>query len=430
MASDYDTQRVLGPVDGTEYSGGVGTPFIVNHPYTDQNYFIFTGWTSYDGSGRSVFVSEIAPDLTLSNIRMIVSAEFPGDLTKGGHLAAHAAWDEVHKQWLVLTSEDTPAETWEDPLRTRTGIYRFNGDFSNIQSYGHLLPPNAGHAGPSGQQVPISDCGVPMLRPAGSTEACFFYATSPYVTPFGGMIAIMHTQDYTADNITVDYNDYVFWSGKGSDTAVLQPIQVSPELIVVLIEDCWNHNLYEVRPVFLCGSPAHPACTDMYGVQAYGSIIPTFTTGQYAVGHPHLTIYPDGRFYNLFHTIFRECGPSFRHEIWCTRVPPSRVDPTAYAGFSARIYEGPVTKQGYFSKIIPGWFSRRLNVQIATEGGGTLQILEGSEFMDVEAEGPSRKVEPGHHIYQFADPQPYVRIGFTPATEGQRIRLAVSLDKG
>ena len=429
MASDYKTQRVIGPVEGTEYCGGVGTPFIVNHPYTDQNYFIFTGWTSYDGSARSIFVGEIAPDLTLSDIRMIVPHNFPGDLTKGGHLAAHAAWDEINKRWLVLTSEDAATAKVEDPLRTRTGIYRFNGDFSEMLSHGHVLPTHADRPGPSGQQVAISDCGVPMLRPGGGTEACFFYATSPYTAPFGGMIAVMHTPDYTADDIVVDYNDYVFWAGKESDNAVLQPIQTSPEMIVVLIEDAWNGNQYSVRPVFLCGSPRHPACTDMYGVQAYGSIIPAFTTGQYAIGHPHLTIYPDGRFYNLFHTIFRECNPSFRHEIWCTRVPPSRLDPTSYAAFSTRILEGAVARSGHISKVIPGWFAKHLNVQIATEGDGTLQILGGSDFNKVEAVGETRKVTAGHHIYQFPDPQPYLRIGFTPASDKQSVSLAVSLKR-
>ena len=429
MESDYTTRRVIGPTDGTPYCGGVGTPFIVNHPYTDQNFLIFTGWESYDGSARAVFVGEIAADLAVSNIRTILPAGFPGYLTKGGHLAAHAAWDEIHKQWLVLTSEDTPADKVEDPLRTRMGVYRFNGDFTNLESNGHVIPPNAGRPGPSGQPVPISDCGVPMLRPGGDTEACFFYATSPYVDPFGGMIAVMHTPDFTAGEMVVDYNDYVFWAGKGSDNAVLQPIQASPELIVVLIEDTWNGNQYSVRPVFLCGSPRYPACADMYGVQAYGSILPAFTTGQYAIGHPHLTIYPDGRFYNLFHTIFRECGPSFRHEIWCTRVPPSRLEPTSYAAFSSRIFEGAVAEDGYFSKVIPGWFATNLNVQIATEGDGILQILGGSEFNDVGAEGQTRKVTAGHHVFQFPDPQPYVRIGFTPATDGQDVRLSVSLKR-
>jgi hypothetical protein len=106
-----------------------------------------------------------------------------------------------------------------------------------------------------------------MLRPSGGTEACFLYATSPYIAPFGGMIAIMHTPDYTADDMVMDYNDYVFWSGKGS------------------------------------------------------------------------------------------------------------------------------------------------------------------EFMEVEAVGEIRKVTAGHHIYRFPNPQPYVRIGFTPATDGQKVRLAVSLKR-
>jgi hypothetical protein len=49
--------------------------------------------------------------------------------------------------------------------------------------------------------------------------------------------------------------------------------------------------------------------------------------------------------------------------------------------------------------------------------------------MEVEAVGATRKVTAGHHIYRFPNPQPYVRIGFTPATDGQEVRLAVSLKR-
>ena len=84
MNTEYSTQRILGPVDSTEYSNGVGTPFIANHPYTDRNYFVFTGWTAYDGAQRQVFVAEISEDFTLSNIRLILPWNEPGDLTTGG----------------------------------------------------------------------------------------------------------------------------------------------------------------------------------------------------------------------------------------------------------------------------------------------------------------------------------------------------------
>src|SRR5437867_12818773 len=94
----YARRRVLGPTEGTEYAGGVGTPFIVNHPYTDQNYFLFTGWKTRNGSRREAFVGEINQEFTISNVRKILQFDFPGDLTAGGHLAVHATWDEHNKR--------------------------------------------------------------------------------------------------------------------------------------------------------------------------------------------------------------------------------------------------------------------------------------------------------------------------------------------
>ena len=78
MRSEYRTQRILGPDDKTGRFVGVGTPFIANHPYTDRNYFVFTGWTSYEGAQREVYAAEIHEDFSLTDIRLVLPWNEPG----------------------------------------------------------------------------------------------------------------------------------------------------------------------------------------------------------------------------------------------------------------------------------------------------------------------------------------------------------------
>ena len=418
-------------MDGTEYSNGVGTPFIANHPYTDRNYFVFTGWTSYDGAQRQVFVSEISEDFTLSNIRLILPWNEPGDLTTGGHTTSHVAWDEHHKCWLVICSE---MET-TSPIML-AGIYRFNDDFTKYLGYHRIRSLFEDSPGPSGQSLPGSDGGMPFLRPISGeqgTEGFFYYGTYTPATPEAEQraptvekLAIMHTKDFTADTIEIDYNDYVFWGGH---PAALQPIQTTAETTVVLVEELWQQNPWSVKPIFLCGSGHYPACTQMYGVEAYGSVIPSFGTGTYHVGHPHATVHPNGQYYNFFHTIFRECTPSFRHEIWCTRIPPSRLDPRSYDAFFTQLHVGPVSEDGYRSKVIPGWFSRELIVFVESETDGTLTILGGTEFDGTDTDVDARTVKAPRVACHFNHVTPYFRIAFKPDRPDKNAKIALTLKR-
>ena len=429
MRSEYRTQRILGPDDKTGRFVGVGTPFIANHPYTDRNYFVFTGWTSYEGAQREVYAAEIHEDFSLTDIRLILPWNEPEGLTRGGHTTSHVAWDERHKCWLVICSE---AET--SSSRMFAGIYRFNDDFTRCLGLTWLRPPLEATPGPSGHAMPVCDGGAPFLRPIfgpEGTEGCFYYGTHTPGTPEEERrgptiekLAIMHTWDYTADTIEIDYNDYVFWGGH---PAALQPIQTTAETTVVLVEELWQQNPWSVKPVFLCGLGHYPACSEMFGLQAFGSVIPSFGTGTYHVGHPHATIHPNGQYYNFFHTIFRECTPSFRHEIWCTQIPPSRLDPRSYDSFFTRLMEGPVPEDGYRSKIIPGWFSRELSVLVETGSGGTLTILGGNEFDRVETDVESRQVAGSGEICRFDHVMPYFRIAFRPARPDDRADISLSL---
>ena len=429
MTTDYSTKRILGPTYGTDYCNGVGTPFIANHPYTDKNYFIFTGWTSYEGANREIFVADIKEDKTLSNIRKILPWDYPGDLTQGGHTTSHAAWDEHHKCWLVTSAEMETSSPMMLP-----GIYRFSDDFSELLGYTRIRPPHESSPGPSGQTLPGSDGGWALLRPTfeKGTEGVFFYPTyqptgeAERIAPTIEKLAIMHTPDYTADQITIDYSDYVNWGGH---PAALQPIQTTAETIVILVEDMFHQNPWTVKPIFLCGSGHYPACTEMYGVQAYGSVIPHPATGAYHVGHPFATIHPDGKYYNFFHASHRECTPSFRHEIWCTTIPPSRLDPRSYDAFFSRLYEGLVSEDGYVSKIIPGWFARRLSVLVETDVHGTLTVLGGTKFNQVDTDVDVRQLSEPRSVSHFSHVFPYFKIAFKPDRPTKRFHIEIAMKR-
>ena len=430
MATDYDTRRIIGPEKGTGYSNGVGTPFIANHPYTNKNYFVFTGWTSYAGANRQIFVADIKEDMTLSKVRRILAWDFPGDLTADGHTTSHVTWDEHRKCWLVLSSE----KDLSSPIMV-VGIYRFTDDFSRLIDYTRVRPPHDSNPGPSGQTIPTTNGGAVLMRDffEMGTSGLFFYATNnfPYNigrprTPIHGKLAVMHTPDYTADQIVFDYNDYVFWGG---NPGVLQPLQTTSETIVVLVEDLSQQNPWTVKPVFLCGSGHYPACTQMFGVQAYGSIIPHFGTGMYHVGHPHATIHPDGTYYNLFHTIFREYEPSKRHDIWCTRILPSRLDPRSYDSFFTGVYEGSVSGDGYLSKVIPGWFASEMSVFVQSDVEGTLTILGGTEFDRIETDTASRAVAARRQVFRFNDLLPFNKIAFAPSSAAHNLNISLSMTR-
>ncbi len=93
-------KKVIPATDGTGFSEGTGNPCILQHP-DGSTKILFTGWTTFDGSGRDLFVADIDPTLNTGDIAdsatKIVNASDLGGQIDG----AYGFYDPVSEEWIL-----------------------------------------------------------------------------------------------------------------------------------------------------------------------------------------------------------------------------------------------------------------------------------------------------------------------------------------
>jgi len=419
---------------------GVGTPYLVQHPDGGLMYMLFTGWRTTDGSAREVFVAEIDEhfDIKVASIRKIIPLGTPSFVTgeqpagtTGGHNACRVVYDPFADQWIVsTTSTDTVANTM------RILFFRFNRDFTKMISW-----TDSGVSG-------VLDSGAPMIRtysPAMAGRRLFVFWSQ------GHAIWIGRIEDLTT-SLTIDSNSicWVVWRGTWDESPdVLDACLVGHNLLIVyedlqptywFLRPAWipMFNIEYLSPLTIETSP-YPS--QILGVAADGPLIdPWVSGGLGSHGHPHVTQLPDLKAWNLFLTIFRECPPSFRHEIWAYRLDPERMRPEYYPVLGCSFYGNPlyvapsapykdITADRKFNSIPT--FGKKVMLHLRTDQSGTLySIPEAFPYQD-ELEAVLNPASAGVsatgiNIFDAGQTGPYIRPRFAPSVTPASIQGWVS----
>jgi len=360
--------KVLSRTPGTDYSVGVGTPFLVQHPDGGSIYFLFTGWKNADGSGREVFIGEIDENLNVTNIRKLIAAGYP-NTNFTSHDSVHVMYEYETDTWMLFTtSRYTPTGGWV------ACFFRFNSDFTEIvaEQCPALL---------SGAVWETMDCGVSPFRSAPKL-AFFTYVDTNLNVRFGVI------PDVTVSVPTFwgagEHGHYTNRPAYGRVYDFLGGPDVhhttfgSPHLISIM-ETNMPAGQWTLRPAF---GFLHPGTGTYSGLQIQlgiasdpllhgvdNSLLP-------ATGHPHLTWLPRNIYPTLFFSFFAT-HPSYEHEIWAVRLPPEALNPKSYrALFYTPWWNYTVStadERSQRSCWVPG-FGKKITFYFKADKGGDLTI--------------------------------------------------------
>jgi len=326
---DLYIRSILKPTSGTDYSGGVGTPFLVE--IQDEGigpYLLFTGWKTTDGSSREVFIGEINEDFEVSNIRKIIAAGVP-NAQFISHDAVHALYNPTDERWEVYTSSKWTGDGGRDVAC----LFRFDKTFST------LLESHAPLYFQDGTLWRTIDSGVSPVTNLTTYRAMWVAFVNRLPGESGGRgIYLTRTGDYresppvfyTPVRLIPGNDDF---SGHGTfieKPDILQLIKWKEHLVILaenLKDGEWNIYPYFIPLHLGTGISVH-----WVGVAGRASEALISLRGHHvriSFGHPHLTWLPNRKL-NLFFAMFPNHPPSFRHEIWCMRLPEERLDPKNY----------------------------------------------------------------------------------------------------
>ncbi len=308
--------QVLAPQVGTDYSVGVGTPFLVQHPTGGVTYFLFTGWATVGGTNREIFIGEIDENLNVRNVRKLLAVGSPiADLDSHGSISV--VYDATNDNWLLFTGSHS-VSTGNNYIC----FLRYNNDFTTLISY-------EAPAQLSGADWVATDGGAGAIRVRGLPHLWIAYTTP---APAPGIPRMAHTIDPTLNIPTF--------------TSIAQPIYPNLpnanyrlyigtlQLIhgydwLTLLAESFVDNMMRIYPIFLPG-PVFGYTGAIGGRPSEDLIIPFGSYLDLNMGHPHLTWLPNNRNLNLFFCIFKAWPPSNRHEIYATVLPPDSLNPKNY----------------------------------------------------------------------------------------------------
>jgi len=109
--------------DFPDFSGGVGTPYILFNSNTGEKWLLFTGWKDPVGLKREVAVALMEKDMSVDTkrIRKILSSDFmAGSYTMN---AVRGVYNPVRDEFIVTVTQDDGAYVfWFDSDWNRVGF--------------------------------------------------------------------------------------------------------------------------------------------------------------------------------------------------------------------------------------------------------------------------------------------------------------------
>ncbi len=351
--------KILAPQAGTAYSRGVEYPCLVKYPPSDVVYFLFSGYTQNDFSDEQVFVGIIGKDLIISNIIALGITDF----LVGSGLGA--TYDPFNDQWIVLST------------RASTGLqqfHRFNPDFSVLISDGLVTVPFALGLG---QQILRAEGGAGI-------EGHMLLGDA------GANVVVGHVVDISATPLVVDrarvagYSDY--WLGVFGGYSL---VNMDPAVLGVR-EVYAQSGMFQIHPFYTV--PRLPNAGYPSGLAGYpytylftGSKALDIGRTANMVGspiHPHLTMLPERRRFNLFHTIqWGGSSPhaqgSWQREIWLYRIDYSDLLPQKQSSLVCwAVNESNIATDPYTMLPITTFGAKTLKITLQASIAGQLEVIE------------------------------------------------------
>ncbi|MEM1582005.1 MAG: hypothetical protein QXK89_05795 [Candidatus Bathyarchaeia archaeon] len=304
--------------DFPDFSGGVGTPYIIFNSLTGEKWLLFTGWKDPVGLKREGAVAPIEKDLSIdvNRIKKILpSGVIPGTYTMN---AVRGIYNPVRDEFIVTVTQDREAYVfWFDSSWNKLGFKRILegvGDhgvpFKPIGAYGYLHDAVASI--PSGEKIKL--------------------------------LSIKDVDDFERARVE-DYG-VAAWHGGGNDVL---DFLLMPRISVITESDEFGK---WVLKMFM-----GPPLSDVKGLDPKGGIpvigllegdiLPNLMVDDLftQVGHPHYTTEPDGHPKILFASFRdtwstrRETGrEGYVHEIYAVYVDYSIFDPRNYGVLKDRVF--------------------------------------------------------------------------------------------
>lgn len=385
--------------DFPDFSGGVGTPYIVFNSLTGERWLLFTGWKDPVGLKREGAVAPIEKDLSVdvSKIKKILpSGMIPGTYTMN---AVRGVYNPVRDEFIVTVTQDREAYIfWFDSSWNKLGFKRI------LEGVG--------------------DHGVPF-KPIG---AYGYLHDSIATIPSGEKIKLLSIRDVD-DHEKVRVEDYgiAAWHGGGNDVLDLL---LMPKISVITESDEFGK---WVLKIFI-----GPPISDIKGLDQNsgipaiglleGDILPNLMVDDIftQVGHPHYTTEPDGHPKILFAS-FRDTWSSRRdtgregyvHEIYAVYVDHSIFDPRSYGLLKDRVFvQG---QRGMPSKWY--WTGSARKALLIRDGGKRgevlIEVYEAASLINSEDYTVTcLKIPEGCGKITLDEPAPFIKVNSMKPTEG------------
>lgn len=376
--------------DFPDFSGGVGTPYILFNSNTGEKWLLFTGWKDPVGSKREAAVTLIEKDMSVDTrkIRKILSS----DLIAGSYTmnAVRGVYNPVRDEFIVTVTQDDSAYVfWFDSDWNRIGFQRIMGGvydhgvaFKPLGAYGYLHDALA--AVPAGARIKL-------LGLRGVDE-------------HGGV----RVEDY----------GIAAWHGVGN--AVLD-LLLMPRVSVIAESDEFGK---WVLKSFIGPPPNDVKGLCENGVASIGllegDLLPLLPVDDILiqVGHPHYTTEPDG-YPKLFCASFRDTWSTRRetgkegytHEICTVQVDTRIFDPRSYGVLKDRVFipgERSLPSKWY-------WVGPAEKITLvatsAVEGGMVVELSESCSLTSIEDSLRHRlEASSGCNKLVVENPAPFIRI--------------------
>ena len=306
-ASTGSVTKVLGPTEGTDYAGGVGSAQVLYaEPYGTK--LLFTGWPNPPADDRHLFIADINNALEVSNVQKIVDATSFGRVD-----AAYGFYDADADRWLIGAGKSDGGRS--------IGLLEFAGDFSSYNFYDFGKSPK--------------DCGANAITNQTGNLWLSWVSSS--------------SGDLSVGKVTADYTTESF-GGFPSTFSGQKIVQASSEYHALDV----NNILYGVSGLTILGEyfdanqeqwALRPSFIGSTDIGAFNNIALTSTKpllqsslqgGGDNYGHPHFTTQLGRPL--LFFSWFRDVTSGRNtHEIWAMEPEYNVTNPQDWLPLRGRI---------------------------------------------------------------------------------------------
>jgi|GEM_PF-689786 len=382
-----------------DFSGGVGTPYVVFNSSTGEKWLLFTGWRDPVGLKREGAVAPIEKDLTVDAGRIkkiLPSGMIPGNYTMN---AVRGVYNPVREEFIVTVTQDSEAY-----------IFRFDVNWNRL-GFKRILEN-------------VGDHGVPF-KPMGA----YGYLHDAVATiPSGEKIKLLAIRDVDDfDKMVVEDYGVAAWHGGGND--VLDLI-LMPRISVITESDEFGKWVLKM----LMGPPL----SDIKGLDSEGGvpvigllegdILPNLMVDDSftQIGHPHYTTEPDG-YPKILFSSFRDTWSTRRdtgregyiHEIYAVYVDHSIFDPRSYGVLKDRVFVQA-------KRELPGkWYwtgsaSKALLIHSGAKSGKvSIEVFEATSLINPEDYVVTRlEIPEDCGKVSLDDPAPFIKINSMNPAKG------------